>query len=513
VPTSDPTLTILGLGPGDPSLLTEAATRHLQTLERLVLRTTIHPTIAGLPDHLETESFDALYEQATSFEEIYAEIAEGLLARVRAGEDVTYAVPGHPLVAEATTRRLLAAARAEQIPTRIIAGLSFLEPVCEALGVDPFEHGLQLLDALELVPPRGAPWNGDDAWLHKQGGDGYEPPVVPFPLIPTRPALLSQVYNRRVASDAKLTLLQRYPGDHLLTIVWSAGNAEGSRTRAVALSELDHQPDLDHLTSVYLPALPPIEDLRGIDGAGWVIARLLGPGGCPWDREQTHQSLRPYLLEETHEALEALDAGDMHALGEELGDVLLQVLLHSEMARQAGEFDIGDVFGELTSKLIRRHPHVFGEVEVGGSSEVLRNWESIKRSEQAARGAKPKGPLDGIPAGLPALAAAQKLGEKAARSGFDWAGLDGVWAKIDEELAELRAAPPAEQEEELGDLLFVLVRLASWLSVDAETALRAASVKFRHRYTAMQDLAGERPLSDLSTVELQLLWNRASGRR
>jgi tetrapyrrole methylase family protein/MazG family protein len=513
VPTNVATLTVLGLGPGDPALLTEAATTHLRALERLVLRTTVHPTVPSLPRHLEIESFDALYEQADSFEAIYYEIVQRLLQRVRAGEAVTYAVPGHPLVAEATTRRLLAAARAEKIPTRIIAGLSFVEPVCEALEIDPFEHGLQLLDALELVPPSHAPWDGDDAWIHKQGGEGYEPPIVPFPLVPTRGALLSQVYNRRVASDVKLTLLQRYPDSHAVRIVWSAGSGRGSRTRTVLLSELDHQNDLDHLTSVYLPPLPAIEDLRGIDGAGWVIARLLGPGGCPWDREQTHLSLRPYLLEETHEALEALDAGDTAALAEELGDVLLQILLHSEMARQAGDFDFGDVLWELTSKLVRRHPHVFGEVEVGGTSEVLRNWESIKRTEQAARGAKPKGPLDGVPAGLPALASAQKIGDKAARAGFDWPDIDQVWDKVREELEELRAASAVEREEEFGDLLFVLTRLASWLKIDAETATRAASTKFRQRFTTLHELAGERRLDDLRPDELKQLWTEAKDRR
>lgn len=509
--TNEATLTILGLGPGDPALLTEAASTHLRGLERLILRTTIHPTVASLPAHLQIESFDVLYEQAGSFEEIYEQIAERLLQRVRAGESVTYAVPGHPLVAEATTRRLLAVAKAERLPTRIIAGLSFIEPVCEMLGLDPFEHGLQLLDALELIPPHDAPWNGDDAWIDTQGGEGYEPPVVPFPLVPTRPALLSQVYNRRIASEVKLTLQQRYPDSHSVTIVWSAGSLDDSRTRTVPLSELDHQSELDHLTSVYLPALPALEDLRGIDGASWVIARLLGPGGCPWDREQTHQSLRPFLLEETHEVLEALDAGDMMAVGEELGDVLLQILLHSEMARQAGLFDFGDVLSELTSKLIRRHPHVFGAVQVGGTSEVLRNWERIKRDEQAARGARPKGLLDGIPSGLPALAAAQKIGERAARVGFDWPDIEGVWSKVHEESDELRAAPAEEREEEFGDLLFVLVRLASWMKLDAETALRAASAKFRRRFAVVQELAGERRLEELNAAELDQLWNSAKG--
>jgi tetrapyrrole methylase family protein/MazG family protein len=222
-----------------------------------------------------------------------------------------------------------------------------------------------------------------------------------------------------------------------VTLVSSAGTEQGPFVRTVPLAELDHQDDLDHLTVTYLAPLEPIADLRSMDGSAWVIARLLGPGGCPWDREQTHLSLRPFLIEETYELLEALDAGDLAHASEEMGDVLLQILLHSEMARQSGDFDFGDVVAGLSAKLIRRHPHVFGKVEVEGSSDVLRNWEAIKREERTGKETAPKGPLDGLPADLPALAAAQKLGNKAARTGFNWSAIEGVWDKLREELDEL----------------------------------------------------------------------------
>ena len=512
VMSTRPTLTLLGLGPGDPALLTRAALDHLAGIDEIVLRTAIHPTISGLPRHLRVTSFDELYEQASDFETIYATISRELLDRARAGQSVTYAVPGHPLVAEATTRRLLEAAHAEGVATQIVAGLSFLEPVCEALGLDPFAGGLQLLDALDLRPLHGPPWDGQDAWIHMHGGGNYEPPHVPYPLLPTRPALLAQVYNRRVASDAKLTLLQRYPDQHPVTVVKAAGSGTPPTVRTVPLAELDHQTDLDHLTVLYVPALLPQHDRRGVDGIGWVVARLLGPAGCPWDREQTHLTLRPFLLEETHEALEALDAQDPAAVAEELGDVLLQILLHSEMARQAGDFDFGDVLDDVCSKLIRRHPHVFGAVEVEGTAEVLRNWESIKRAEQQARGSKPKGRLEGIPPGLPALAAAQKIGDKVAADGFDWPDVEGVWDKLREELGELREASPEQREEEYGDALFVLTRLASWLGFDAETSLRRANAKFRRRYSLVEELAEGRPLREMSAEELDNLWNLAKAR-
>jgi tetrapyrrole methylase family protein/MazG family protein len=505
-------LTILGLGPGSATLLTTEAAAHLAQIDRLVVRTSVHPTVAQLPEQIQIQSFDALYETASDFESIYRQIAEELVERAAGGEALTYAVPGHPLVAEATTRHIRALAQTRDVPVRMIAGLSFVEPVCEALGLDPFEHGLQLVDALDLHAPADFPVATTPetrAWSELQSVGLYEPPIIPFPLRPTQPALIGQLYNRRAASQAKLALLTRYPAEHPVTLVSAAGVPGKTHTRSVALHELDHQLDLDHLTVAYLPPLPVHEDVRGISGIEWVVARLLGPAGCPWDREQTHHSLRPYLLEETHEVLEALDANDPAALSEELGDLLLQILMHSEMARQAGDFDFGDVTANIATKLIRRHPHVFGEIAVEDSAEVLRNWDAIKAQEHARKGAVRASRLDGIPISLPALAAAQKIGHKAAKVGFDWPDIDGVWAKIHEEIAEIQAAPPAQRSEEFGDLLFVIARLASWLDVDAETALREANAKFRRRFAACERLADGRDLQSFSPEALDDLWRWA----
>ncbi len=507
------TLTILGLGPGGAELLTAEAIDHLQHIDTLVLRTAVHPTVAQLPAHIQTSSFDALYETASDFPSIYRQIADELVQRALAGEAVTYAVPGHPMVAEATTRHIRALAQQQHgLTVRLIAGLSFVEPVCAALGLDPFERGLQLIDALELGAPADFPHATAPetrAWSELQAVGPYELPVLPFPLTPTQPALIGQLYNRRVASDTKLALLTRYPAGHPLTIVSAAGLPDQMRIRVVPLHELDHQLNLDHLTVAYVPPLAVHEDVRGIEGIQWVVARLLGPQGCPWDREQTHLSLRPYLLEEAHEVLEALDAQDPDAASEELGDLLLQILMHSEMARQAGDYDFGDVTTNIATKLIRRHPHVFGDLAVTGSADVLRNWEAIKAQEHAAKGKQRKGLLDGIPVSLPALAAAQKLGEKAAKVGFDWPDVAGVWAKVHEELREIETAEPEQRPEEFGDLLFVLARLASWLQVDAETALREANAKFRRRFAACERLANGRDLKQLNSQELDDLWNQA----
>ncbi|MEN9934771.1 MAG: hypothetical protein RLZZ387_1350 [Chloroflexota bacterium] len=530
-------ITVLGLGPGDAGLITRAAWDAIQSAGTLYLRTAIHPTVAALPAELELRPFDAIYESAAAFGEVYTHIAEELVARAESGEAVTFAVPGHPLVAEATTRHLLALARARGVPARIVAGLSFVEPTCELLGLDPLAHGLQLIDALDLIPsaeerglsaePRA---EGHDnsalstqhsalstqhvapSWASLHGHE-YEPALVPFPLTATRPALVCQVYSRPVASHVKLSLMERYPADHPVTLVRAAGVAGEERAWSVPLHELDHQEGIDHLTSLYVPALDPLADLRGPEGVGYVVARLLGPGGCHWDREQSPQSLRASMLEEAHEVLEALDADDEELLAEELGDLLLNILMQAEMGRQAGSFSIGDVYEQVAAKLIRRHPHVFGAVSVDGSAQVLQNWEQIKRGERAAKGQEQRGTLDGIPPALPALATAQKITGRAAKAGFDSPDPADTWALLHEELDELRAAAASEDtsqtEAELGDLLLAAARLSWKLEVDAESALRAATGRFKRRFTRMeQRLAAEgRDLKSLSTAEKLTIWD------
>lgn len=215
-----------------------------------------------------------------------------------------------------------------------------------------------------------------------------------------------------------------------------------------------------------------------------VMHRLRGPGGCPWDSEQTHQSLARHLLEEAHETLDAIDRGDMEELREELGDLLLQVVFHAEMAMQEGMWDIDDVAEAITAKLVRRHPHVFGDLRVGSAAEVLVNWERIKREEKGER------PLEhDIPPTLPALARAAKVQRRAAGVGFDWRTRDAATAKVREELDELEAAGPDDVEAELGDVLFAVAALARRLNVDPETALRKATTRFVERFERMKEEA------------------------
>jgi tetrapyrrole methylase family protein/MazG family protein len=244
-----------------------------------------------------------------------------------------------------------------------------------------------------------------------------------------------------------------------------------------------------------------------------VVEALRAPDGCPWDREQTHRSLRPYLLEETYELLEAIEAGSADDISEELGDVLLQVFMHHAIAQEAGEFSIADVAQHTTAKMVHRHPHVFGDVEVAGADEVLSNWEGLKHKESRKR--ERMSALEGAPKTLPALAWALSIQKRAARVGFDWKENDGVLDKVAEEARELAAAESKErQEEELGDLLFTLVNLSRHLRVNPEDALRASAQRFYRRFEQVEDAARQRgsDVREMSPEELDGLWEQAKGK-
>jgi tetrapyrrole methylase family protein/MazG family protein len=466
---------IVGLGPGDPNQLTLEAQQVLQEAREVYLRTCHHPTVASLPPNLSLRFFDHLYEEEETFDEVYDEIARQVLELGQRPGGVVYAVPGHPLIGEASVQRILALAKQQGVGVRVVEGLSFIEAVLTCLGLDALA-GLQIVDATEL------------AALHHPC------------LNPDLPALIAQLYDRQLASDVKLTLMDLYPDEHPVTLVHEAGTAQ-AQILTMPLYELDRQPDVDHLTSLYVPPLPRPSSLETFQDT---IARLRAPGGCPWDREQTHQSLRPHLLEESYEALAALDADDTDALREELGDLLLQIVLHAQIAVEAGEFSLAQVIEGVDAKIKHRHPHVFGDVVVADVGEVLHVWEEIKREEKGEHSL-----LGGMSRALPALARAQAIQRRVARVGFDWPDAEGVMAKVAEEMAELgEAQGDEEQEEELGDVLFSVVNLARWLNLDAESALRGACERFIQRFSGMEQLCRERGLnlSELSLAEQDALW-------
>jgi tetrapyrrole methylase family protein/MazG family protein len=476
-------ITIVGLGPGDAGLITRRAWHLLATVETVYLRTGRHPAVAELPAHLTRRTFDHIYDSAEQFDEVYLNIAAEIV-RLGTAADVVYAVPGDPFVGEATVAAIRRDAAAAGIEVRVAAGLSFIEPVLAALGIDALD-GLQIHDAIEVA-----------AFLYP-------------PIHPDVPLLLGQVYSRLLAGELKLALLSIYPAEHSVALVHAAGGAD-QVVEWVSLYEIDRSERIDHLSSLYVPALPM---KAGLPALAETVAVLRSPGGCPWDQEQTPQSMREGFLEEAYEALASLDAGDTHNLREELGDLLYHIVMQTQMAAEAGDFTLTDVIAGIEAKLKRRHPHVWGDWQVSDSAEVLRNWEMLKEHEKAQRPAEaPASRLDGIPLPLPALARSQKIQAKAAASGFDWPDIGGVYDKLVEEVAELReAATPDELRLELGDVLFVVANLAQWLHVDAESALREANERFSARYRQMERILVERGLewSALSFAGMDALWEEA----
>jgi len=465
-------LDVVGLGPGHPSLLTAATSELLASGRRVILRTRHHPTVPALKGSDSFEDCDDLYRDRASFDDVYAAIVERVLAAATAG-DVVYAVPGHPLIAERSVTLLLESAAAADVATTVHPAVSYADVAAVALRRDL--GNVQLCDALDLRV---------DA---------------------QRPALISQVYDRDGAAQLKLRLLETYPAGHLVTVLHALGSGD-ERVFETPLAEFDHRP-FGYLDSIFVPALDAIEDIRRFDGLFAVIERLHAPDGCPWDREQTHASLRPHLLEEAYEALEAIDSGDIGALTEELGDVLLQVLMHAAVGHREGTFDYGDVNAFITQKLIRRHPHVFGEATAADAEEVYKNWEALKQQE------KPRASiLDGVPRSLPALAASQSIQGRARRIGFDWPDIEGPLDKLREEIGEFaRAEGAAEREDEFGDVLFVIANIAQRLGIEAEQALRHANEKFRRRFGQVEAFAAADnvDLHDLDITGLDALWDRA----
>ncbi len=328
--------------------------------------------------------------------------------------------------------------------------------------------------------------------------------VPPFP--PDMPALLTGVDSRELALQVKKVLLAVYPKSHEVILV------EGISSKVEQIgdfqtSTFDFQPS----TCLYIPSLG---EGTSFESFAEIVAHLRAPDGCPWDKEQTHQTLRTHLLEESYETLTAMDENDPDGMREEFGDLLLQIVLNAQIANEAGDFSANMVVKGIYDKIVRRHPHVFGDVQLNGVDGVLQNWEKLKEKERKEKGEgkKEKGLLDGVASALPALTQAQEYQDRAARVGFDWPEIEGVLDKVREEIEEIKQAQNLEEvTAELGDLFFVLVNLARWRKVDAESALRGTNLKFKKRFSYVEQGAKKqgRNVSDMTLEEMDALWNEA----
>ncbi|KQL47006.1 hypothetical protein AN963_19340 [Brevibacillus choshinensis] len=485
--TTKHTITVVGLGAGDLDQLPYGIYRTLKQAQHLFLRTQEHPVVAQLSaENIAFASFDEIYEQHESFEDVYTDIVEKLFVSAQQQGEIVYAVPGHPLVAERTVQLLLEQGHDRGVQIEIGGGQSFIDPLFARLKIDPIE-GFSLLDGTALKTDQVSPG------LH---------------------TIIAQVYDAFVASDVKLTLMEVLPDDFLVTVATAVGVAGQERIETVPLYELDR---LDHFGNLSLVYVPPARDerisYRQFSYLKDIVAILRSPDGCPWDREQTHQSIRKNLIEETYEVLETIDDEDPDAMCEELGDLLMQIMLHSQIASEDGYFTVDDVVATLNEKLVRRHPHVFGEKSANDSEEALANWQEIKAQEKAAKGIDTtvESQLAGIPRDLPALMYAYKLQKKAAQVGFDWDDVADVYAKVEEEYRELREATEDERAGELGDLLFAVVNLARFMGLDPEEALALTNNKFKQRFSYIEDKLREtgKSFDDTDLKEMDQWWEEA----
>jgi tetrapyrrole methylase family protein/MazG family protein len=483
-------ITVVGLGGSDASHLPLGVYRKLTSASHLFLRTKEHPVVnelrAELPDF---RTFDHLYEKNDKFGDVYAEI-ELELYKEAEDKEIIYAVPGHPLVAEQTVQLLLQNGGQRGYEIHIAGGQSFLDATFTALQIDPID-GFQMVDGLTM----------------KREQLNFRQHLI-----------ICQVYDQMVASEVKLTLMEDLPDDYEVKIITAAGSSEQKIVK-VPLFELDRVTSVNNLTSVYVP---PVEDESILNhqfsALRAVIAELRGPNGCPWDLKQTHQSLKKYLIEECYELIEAIDEEDDEHVVEELGDVLLQVMLHSQIGSDDGMFSVDDVIRTLTEKMIRRHPHVFSTAVVSGTDEVLSNWQEIKRAEKGS--GEKESLLKSIAGSLPALSKAYHIQKKAAKVGFDWDHAESAWEKVQEEMQEFKAETAenhADQTKilaEFGDILFALVNIGRFYGVEPEEALSATNHKFKRRFEYIEKKADELNLNleQMSLEEMDSYWDEAKSK-
>ncbi|MFH5836137.1 nucleoside triphosphate pyrophosphohydrolase [Proteiniclasticum sp. C24MP] len=472
---------IVGLGPGNIDALTMGAVKLLGAYP-LYLRTEKHPTVNYLMEEgIAFETFDFLYEEAEKFEDVYEGIKEKILA-LAGKEELVYAVPGHPLVAEKSVILIMEACRKAGIAYKIYPSVSFVDTMLEALEIDPIS-GLRIVDALTI-----------------------EEETPDF----SKGSIITQVFSPYMASRVKIALGQYLDDEDEIIYVRAAGTEE-EVLRRIPLYELDRQKDVDDLTSVYVP---PFKGRYDFYSFMRIVERLRDrDSGCPWDMEQTHESLRRYLIEESYEALEAVDLKDYDALAEELGDVLLQILLHATIGKEEGEFTVHDVIRAVSEKMIYRHPHVFNKEKELTADEVLVQWEELKKKEKSEESLSDS--LSGISKYYPSLSRAEKIQKKARKYGFDWDEISFVFNKVEEEIEEIKEAmeekDPEKVEKELGDLLFSVVNLSRFLEADPELSLNRTSDKFIRRIRRMEELLLAEGLTfkDLPLEELDKYWEIA----
>ncbi|MCH5288051.1 MAG: nucleoside triphosphate pyrophosphohydrolase [Christensenellaceae bacterium] len=476
-----PSITVVSLGPGDPSLMTLQTADALRHARRLILRTARHRAVKWLEEQaIAFEALDGYYDRYDDFDEMHRAMAE-FLWQEAAKSPVVYAV------IDATSDESVGALRGilpEDGKLDVLPGVSVADRCLTALPA-----GVRQAGRIRILPAIDAGEASPD---------------------PTMPLLITELWNPALAGDVKLWLSDLYSDEMEIVLFPSTAQVNRKPVR-VPLMELDRQKTYDHTVCAYVPA-------AGLEGRQrfclsdlMTIMRVLrGPGGCPWDRQQTHQSLRKYLIEEAYEAVGAIDEDDPDHLADELGDVLLQIVFHADIARDHGDFTISDVTSAVCRKMIYRHRHVFGDEHFATPEEVSVSWEQLKKAEKGHHSQSDV--LADVSQGLPALMRAAKVQKKAADVGFDWDSAEEALPKIHEEAEELMAELTAHRDpdEEMGDLLFSCVNVARLCGVEPETALKKATEKFIRRFSDMENaiISDGKALKDLTLSEMDVYWNQ-----
>jgi tetrapyrrole methylase family protein/MazG family protein len=482
-PKNPPKLLVLGVAMGDKSSLSPQTIELMGQYQDIFFRTNkirLHQTLS---EQFKCESLDRFFENSTDFRDVVNQIQSIFYSLWKENRNTAYIVSGSPILGDAVSAALTRYARDKHVEVKIVGEADYLTQLSEHFS-GPLSSSLKLVDALELKTAYFPPFSlSDDVIIHH--------------------------LHEEKAILAVLNLIRTvYPKNH--SVKWISLMNPAETGFSLTLENLGSTLRADDNGILYLPGLGKHASYEAFQD---IVAHLRAPDGCPWDRKQTHNSLRTSLLEETYEMIEAIDTGDKAGLQEELGDLLLQIGLHAQIAADNAAFTIADVLTQINHKLIHRHPHVFAADRIDTVDELLQNWEKLKAEERKTNGREgKKGMLDGVPKHLAALAQAQAYQDRAARVGFDWDRIADVWEKVFEELDEVKASDePQSLEEELGDLLFAVVNLIRWYKIDAETALRLANRKFIQRFRYIEEQADihQLDLAQMSLAEMDKFWDEA----
>jgi len=475
---------IIGLGPGSPEALTIGAAKLLEKGENIYLRTKNHPIVDFLKEKIKNyKTFDEYYENSESFDDINEKIVDDILKAHKKTKDIVYGVPGNPLTAEKTVAILIKICKEKKIDYKVIPAVSFIDTLIETLKIDPIE-GLMVIDVSDI----------NNQVLDKRVA-----------------TIITQVYSKALAVKLKEKLLDSYNKQTEIYLIKNPGVKQAELIRKIPIYELDKQEDLDNMTFIYVPK--DKNNKKDFYDLVDLVKTLRGENGCPWDKEQTHQSIKNELIEETYELIEAIEQNSIDGMIEELGDVLFHVVFHACIENEKGNFNITDVVNRIIAKMVYRHPHVFGEKEINNTRDVLKSWDELKKQEKKYETITDE--MKAVAKTLPALIKAHKVQKKAAKVGFDWDSIEETSKKVIEELNELLDVYKSKNEEkikkEVGDLLFSCVNLSRKLNVNEEEALNMTINKFINRFSFIEEMAlkNNKNLNDMTLEEMDKLWEIA----